>query len=566
MRATKDLRLYLIVLVATFGLLAASCGVDDAGDATSTSEVVELSVLSAQDDGQSDDLLLGTAGSWTPEDIEDLSIDESNSIPVIDQTLAQNRVFEDYWAWDWWPVRTRSGEVAEIDGYQIAIALTAPADILPGKRHDIATHRYGLSSDGGQTWELGGEVFGSEDPLGSRQWAGSAMYDEDQNKLYAFYTIAGETGDPVEEAAASQEPDEESEPGPSGGPIRPGISYRQQMGLATADVVTGDDGVGFENWTDHEVLFSGNDTDLYAATEGTAGGAGSIDAFRDPWLYQDPDTGEEYVLFTATMPRAECDGDGVVGIARATSDDLRSFEILPPLLDGHCVNNELERPHIIDRNGETYLLFTTHAHTFRDGTSGPEGYYGFVAPDLFGPYEPLNGTGLVLANPDNQPYQAYSWMGLPNGLVTSFFQYFDLPDGVELSYVGSQQPEFQLEHFGGTFAPTLALEFDGATTNLVEELDPGVLVRTAAQTESGEDDTTDGTTDDSEATTPDATDDQTDATGGTDDQSTDDQSTDNQSTDDQSTDDQSDADATTPQGGVDAGFGGAASLLDDEGS
>lgn len=550
--------MYLIAFIASIALVVSSCATGDAtDDATSTADVVELSVSSAQTDGEAaDDLLLGTAGSWTPEQVDGISIDESNASPEIDQSLADNRLFEDFWAWDWWPVRTRTGEVAEIDGYQIAIALTAPSDILPGKRHDIATHRYALSSDGGQTWELGGEVFGAEDPLGSRQWAGSAMYDEDENRLYAFYTIAGETGDPVEEAAASREPDEETEIGPSGGPIRPGISYRQQMGLATADVVTGDDGVSFENWTDHEVLFSGDDTDFYAATEGTAGGAGNIDAFRDPWFYQDPETGEEYVLFTATMPQAECDGDGVVGIARATSDDLREYEILPPLLDGHCVNNELERPHIINRDGNTYLLFTTHSHTFRDGTNGPEGYYGFVGPDLFGPYEPLNGTGLVLANPDDQPYQAYSWMGLPNGLVTSFFQYFDLPEGVELSYVGSQAPEFQLDHFGGTFAPTLALEFDGATTRLVDELGPGVLVRTAAQTDDGEDDGTGGAEDtgtDDDATTPDdsATDGQDDAGDGQ---------------GDAGDGDGDGADSTTPQGGVDAGFGGAASMLDDEGS
>jgi hypothetical protein len=141
-------------------------------------------------------------------------------------------------------------------------------------------------------------------------------------------------------------------------------------------------------------------------------------------------------------------------------------------------------------------------------------------------------------------------MGLENGLVTSFFQFFDLPEGVELSYVGNQAAEDQLEHFGGTFAPTLALEFDGATTRLVEELGPGVVVRTAAQTGEGDGDVTDDSGDtgsddqtDSETTTPGDTDDQTD--GG----------------------DQADAgDDTTPQGGVDAGFGGAASMLDDEGS
>ena len=33
---------------------------------------------------------------------------------------------------------------------------------------------------------------------------------------------------------------------------------------------------------------------------------------------------------------------------------------------------------------------------------------------------PLNGTGLVFANPDTAPKQAYSWLVLPDLQVTSF--------------------------------------------------------------------------------------------------------------------------------------------------
>jgi levansucrase len=111
--------------------------------------------------------------------------------------------------------------------------------------------------------------------------------------------------------------------------------------------------VNFEDWSDHEVLLTGDDTDLYATTQATEGGAGQIDAFRDPWYHRDEETGEEYLLFTATMPRAECEGDGVVGIARATGDDLQDWELSPPMFDGHCVNNELERPHIVIEGGLT---------------------------------------------------------------------------------------------------------------------------------------------------------------------------------------------------------------------
>ncbi|HSM67772.1 MAG TPA: hypothetical protein VK860_15810 [Ilumatobacteraceae bacterium] len=41
--------------------------------------------------------------------------------------------------------------------------------------------------------------------------------------------------------------------------------------------------MSFEDWSDHEVLLTGDDTDLYATTQATEGGARQIDAFRDPW-------------------------------------------------------------------------------------------------------------------------------------------------------------------------------------------------------------------------------------------------------------------------------------------
>jgi levansucrase len=496
------MRAKMIPLAAASALLvaAAACSDDDttevttaptvgtvADSPTTTESEDTASEETATTEPATDDVVTGFAGSWMPEDVEGIELTEANTIPVIDAALADERVSPDHWVWDWWPVRDRDGEVAEIDGWNIAIALSAPADLLPGKRHDVATHRYLLSDDGGQSWSDGGELFPGE-LLGSRQWAGSAMFDADTDTLYAFYTAAGEAdgvdGDTTSttEAETTQTTDtatttdSDDQQAPSGGSVGDDISYRQRLAVATATVSISDGEVSFEDWSDHEVLVTGDDTDLYASTQATEGGAGQIDAFRDPWYHRDEETGDEYLLFTATMPRAECEGDGVVGIARSTGDDLREWELLAPMFDGHCVNNELERPHIVIDDGLTYLLFTTHSHTFRDGTSGPEGLYGFVADEFLGTYEPLNGTGLVLANPEEAPYQAYSWMTLHNGVATSFFQFFDIGSDVELSYIGEQSPEFQREHFGGTFAPSIMVDFDEDRTEIVEVLAPGQLV------------------------------------------------------------------------------------------
>jgi levansucrase len=464
----------------------------DSTDTNSTATTTEPD--SSTTEPSSDEIVLGSAGSWLPEDVADLEVDESNAIPVIDLAVADERVTPDHWVWDWWPVRDRNGEVADFDGTSIAIALSAPDDVLPGKRHDIATHRYLLSDDGGRTWTDGGELFPDDGLLGSRQWAGSAMYDDETETLYAFYTAAGEddggqnvpettTGDTATTAATTTEPSDDGdaeaddEVAPSGGTVGDDISYRQRLAVATATLTVTDGEVGFEDWSDHEVLLTGDDTDLYASTQATEGGAGQIDAFRDPWFFLDEETGEEYILFTATMPQAECEGDGVVGVARATDDTLREWEVMPPMLDGHCVNSELERPQMMVEDGMNYLLFTTHSHTFQDDASGPEGMYGFVSDSfLGGSYEPLNGTGLVLANPEEAPYQSYSWMTLSNGVVTSFFQFFDIGSDVEVSYIGEQSPEFQMDHFGGTFAPSILVDFDRDRTEIVEELAPGQLV------------------------------------------------------------------------------------------
>jgi levansucrase len=494
----------LAALVAALALIASACADDTettapdtspapAGETQPAPDGAEADAADAGDDdlvGTDDErveLQRGSGGSWTVEHVRTLEIDDTNAAPVIDRAVADDRAFDDHWLWDWWPVRDRDGAVADLDGWQIAVGLTAPADVLPGQRHDIAELRYLVSQDQGRTWEERGEVFpdAEAEAEGSRQWAGSTMYDPDTGEVYVFYTAAGEgerrevpTVDELRQERADSDDAAEQTSGsiPDSDYVTDDdISYEQRMAVAVGRIEVDADGPAFTDWDRHVILFEG-DGELYATTAGTEGGAGEIDAFRDPWYFRDPDTGEEYLLFTATMPEAECDGDGVVGIAqRAGDDDLLTWELLPPLLDAHCVNNELERPHVVIEDGRYYLLFTTHAHTFDDGVEGPEGLYGFVGDGLFGPYEPLNGSGLVLANPADEPYQAYSWMTLANGVVTSFFQYFDLPDDVELDYVGTQDIDFQMERFAGTFAPSVRIEFDGATTRIVEELAPGAL-------------------------------------------------------------------------------------------
>ncbi|WP_152039841.1 glycoside hydrolase family 68 protein [Salinigranum salinum] len=396
--------------------------------------------------------------AWTREHAHGIERTDDNTAPIIyppaEKTDPDNHI------WDTWLLRTPGGEIAEVNGYRVIVALSAPNDLLPGKRHDVATHRFYYSTDGRQ-WTPGGRVFGDTDPLGSRQWAGSAIYDPSTGAVSLYYTAAGSRGE-----------DE--------------LSYTQRLAVAHGGslVVDEDDGVSFEGpWT-HDTL-ARPDGEWYEREEQSRG---MIYTFRDPWYFEDPETGEAYVLFEGNTPVPEgseaCDGDpvqqefnGSVGIARAAHDEPTACELLPPLIDGVCVNQELERPHVVYRDGTYYLFIASHKHTFAPGLDGYDALYGFAADALFGEYEPLNGSGLVLTNPANAPFQAYSWLAYGHRdeiLVTSFFNYYDY-DRPSLDDVGLFPEPEQFRRFGGTLAPTVRLGVDGHETWIRGTLDHGHL-------------------------------------------------------------------------------------------
>jgi levansucrase len=396
--------------------------------------------------------------AWTRDHAARLERTPENTAPII--YPSETKTDPDNHIWDTWLLRTPGGEIAEIAGHRVIVALSAPNDLLPGKRHDVATHRYYYSTDG-RHWTPGGRVFGDSEPLGSRQWAGSAVYDPDTEAVSLYYTAAGVGGED-------------------------GLSYTQQLAVAHGGSINvdADDGVGFEGpWT-HETL-ARPDGEWYEREDQSRG---MIYTFRDPWYFEDPETGEAYVLFEGNTPVPEgsdaCNGDpiqqefnGSVGIARTSREDPTECELLPPLVDGVCVNQELERPHVVYRDGTYYLFVASHKHTFAPGLDGYDGLYGFAADSLFGEYEPLNGSGLVVTNPHNAPFQAYSWLAYAHReevLVTSFFNYFDY-DRPSLDDVGLFPEEEQFRLFGGTLAPTIRLGVDGLGTWIRGTLDHGHL-------------------------------------------------------------------------------------------
>ena len=332
--------------------------------------------------------------------------------------------------WDMWPVQNPDCSIAEINGGSLWMALAAPDRSDPGLRHFEARIRllHLINSD----WRDLGWVLPDTSYPFEREWAGTALLKE--GKVSLFFTAAGVKDNP-------------------GG-------YQQRL-FETHGILQADGHISQWSALRESVI---NNGEYYEIADQQEGEPGKITAFRDPAHFCDPQDGQEYLLFTASVSGATSGYNGAVGIARRTSKS--EWKLLPPLVHADGVNNELERAHMVFRDGRYYLFWVTQAGTFNpEGPIGPTGLYGMVSDSLFGDYEPLNGSGLVLANPREEPSQTYSWHVTRELLVSSFVDHWGL-NGRSLA----NNPDLVAESFGGTPAPFVKLALDGNKAGLSGEL------------------------------------------------------------------------------------------------
>ena len=151
----------------------------------------------------------------------------------------------------------------------------------------------------------------------------------------------------------------------------------------------------FGEWSTPVEIFAADGT-IYRPADQNEGEPGKIKAFRDPAHYRDRD-GNDFVLFTGSSASKPGPHDGVIGLAAAKTDG--GYRLEDPLVDATQVNNELERPHIVEHDGLLYLFWSTQRGVFAPGIEAPTGLYGATAETLDGPWTLLNETGLVIANP-----------------------------------------------------------------------------------------------------------------------------------------------------------------------
>lgn len=397
--------------------------------------------------------------NWTRADALKIEQDATNTAPLIPADFPV--MTDQVWIWDTWPLTNLDMQPVAYEGWNIIFSLTAPRDIFFGDRHWQAKIGFFYSQDA-QNWTYGGDLFPAGSSYGSREWAGSTVIADD-GTVHAFYTASGRDDGGIDPTDALQ-----------------------RLAHAQGQIHTDADGVWFTGFEDHHIIAQADGT-LYQTLEQSQAGP-IIYAFRDPFVFRDPTDHRIYALFEGnnggvagshTCDRSEIGRvppghvtppdaryyTGNIGLMELRSADFSQWKLLPPLLSAECTNQQTERPHLVVRDGQYYLWTISHMFTFAPGltdpgeiAAGPDGVYGFVGPGLRSNYRPMNGSALVLGNPPEQPLQQYSHYVMPNLLVESFID--TIPTGPGPSDVV----------YGGTLAPTLELELDGATSRLVGEL------------------------------------------------------------------------------------------------
>jgi levansucrase len=371
---------------------------------------------------------------WSPVHVAGIKQADLLSIPVVGPDDI-NDILPGFHLWDSWTIDAHNGSAVHFDGWRGWVIMCAPRNIHPDQRHDIARLRLMQEREG--EWRDCGYLLPEGLNPGSREWAGSCVFDAVSGLLTLFYTATGRRGDARN-------------------------TFEQRLFQATARLEFGDGHLWTTDWSApvENVIADGID---YVVVNQDEGIPGMIKGFRDPFHFRDPADGTDYLLFTASDARSACQHNGVIGIAASTDGRFKDWHLLPPLISADGVNNELERPICRHFDGRYYVFWSTQRKTFApDGPSGPNGLYGMVADSLFGPYRALNGSGLVAPNPGKEPFQTYSWWVDSDLSVTGFVDLWGLQGADPVA-----NPDLVERHFGGVPAPAFSIALNGDMAHIV---------------------------------------------------------------------------------------------------
>jgi len=245
----------------------------------------------------------------------------------------------DHWVWDSWYAR-------DDDGLWHVFFLRASRALHdPHRRHRRASIGHAVSTDL-RAWRLVADaVVPADEPAWDdlATWTGCTVRGPD-GRWYLYYTGVSRAED----------------------------GLVQRIGLAVSDDLTtwhrhGDEPVVRADPTWYELL----DTDHWYEQ-----------AWRDPWVFPDPDGDGWHMLVTARAATGAADARGVVG--HATSPDLLTWTVQPPLSTpagfGH-----LEVPQVAVVDGHPLLLFCADAAV--DARRDDHRIWVATGPSVRGPWD-----------------------------------------------------------------------------------------------------------------------------------------------------------------------------------
>ncbi|MET0863332.1 MAG: glycosyl hydrolase family 32 [Nakamurella sp.] len=250
----------------------------------------------------------------------------------------------DSWVWDFWLAQ-------EDDTYHLFFLHASRALHDPDRRHLRAGIGHAVSTDL-RSWRRVADALvhgdqGSVDETAT--WTGSVVQGPD-GQWYMFYTGTTDTGD----------------------------GLRQQIGLATS--------TDLYHWVKSPEPATVADPRWYETLGGTA--PWQDEHWRDPWVYQDPTSGDWHMLITARSTTGELDDRGVLG--HAVSADLRHWATRPPVTAPGSGFGQLEVPQVANIDGQWMLIFNCLTGELSDASRDAGATGGiWVAPadSALGPFD-----------------------------------------------------------------------------------------------------------------------------------------------------------------------------------
>ncbi|QKJ18355.1 family 43 glycosylhydrolase [Microbacterium hominis] len=247
------------------------------------------------------------------------------------------------WVWDFW--FADDGEQ-----YHLFFLYASRALHDPDARHYRASIGHAVSDDLVEWTQVADALVRSDAPAFDdlATWTGSIVRHPD-GTWFLFYT---------------------------GSTLAPDGKNVQRVGYATS--------TDLHTWTKSEAPVLEAAAPWYETLDS---GAWHDEAFRDPWVFADPDGDGWHMLITARAARGPVDGRGVIG--HAWSPDLRRWELREPLsAPSERGFGQLEVAQVEIVDGRPVLLFSClaeHATPTRRAARG--GTWAVPADGLLGPYD-----------------------------------------------------------------------------------------------------------------------------------------------------------------------------------